>query len=202
MIVRSAPGVLALLIPLLACQEPGEESAVHAPYSIRSAIVEYAIEGFEQGTETLYIADYGRQQARVRNLTLEHGPENQRAKTLIIENRGVRYIVNLLTNTATASRMPPVLSEGEIEGARADLWAKLGARKKGKAEIAGKTCEIWESEATGSQACIWKGVRLQTVADLGGVLGTKTARSIEENPDIPPERFELPAAVRLSGPVQ
>ncbi len=173
-------------------------------YQVESCIVEYALSGFQKGTETLYLDDWGRKEAKYTNTELSMMGVTQKTNKVTIMDNDWIYNVDLNTNTGT--RVPNNALKGIAENSEGkdmtevgeEMMVNMGGVKVGTEDVAGKTCDVWEIKQMNTKTWIWKGVTLKSVVSMPGMETTSTATSVEENADVPKEKLGVPAKATIT----
>lgn len=182
---------VAMLMMVAGGAECRATAPVQVPYDIDHGVIEFEISGAEPGSETLYFADHGLRQARVRTVYLmtEHGP--QPTRTMIIDTPQFHYLIDLDAGRGTRKRFSHADASPDRYAADA-LWQALKAEPRGERKLAGQTCRLWVSETTGSQTCLWKGLRLESSIQADTQLDRVLATRIDLKSVVPDSRFEPP----------
>lgn len=172
-------------------------------YQVESAIVEYAHSGTVGGTETLYFDRFGAREASVKKTVIEVGSiRNETSAVTITEGA---WITQLDEAEKKATRMKNPLYDDLMQGMKnrdaeqvgAEMIRKMGGKKTGTEEIAGRLCDIWEVPTANSKTWVWKGITLKTEVSMGPMSTSMVATSVQENPSIPASRFEIPAGYEV-----
>ena len=79
-----------------------------------------------------------------------------------------------------------------------EMLTNMGGEKVGTEEVAGKSCDVWETKNLGSRSWVWRGVTLKTQIAMGGMQITTTARRFEENATILADKFAVPSDVKIT----
>ena len=176
------------------------EAAVEASRrypELKSAIIKYKVSGMNNGTETVYIDDWGRREAIYKKFTTKMmGIDLERNfMTLITENG--KWVYNIDLNSKTAIRMDNKGFKALQGNSGSNMDVAIGAVKTGTEEILGKTCDVWKKNYPYSMAWMWKGIALkkdQNVAAMGVVA---EAVEIQENVSIPEDKVTIPSDVKV-----
>lgn len=170
-------------------------------YDVKSGKVTMEMDMMGQTiVQEMYFDDYGAKQATVMDM--------QGQKMRQITQDGSNIMINDADKTAT--RMPAM--GGMMGGGRSDInWLNLDEKtiKKNKIEelgeevIAGKTCKKYKykvmmmGQAMTTTAWIYKGITLKSSASTDfGDMG-QTATKVEENIQVDPSMFTIPAGVKV-----
>ncbi len=164
---------------------------------LKSAIIKYKVSGMNNGTETVYIDDWGRREATYKKFTTKMmGIELERNfMTLITENG--KWVYNIDLNSKTAIQMDNKGFKALHGSSGGNMDVAIGAVKNGTEEILGKTCDVWKKNYPYSMAWTWKGITLkkdQNVATKGVVI---EAIEIQENVTIPEDKLAIPEDVKV-----
>lgn len=192
--------------PGAASTSTSSNSSLPKRYLVESGIVEYDLSGPQTGTETVYFDKWGWREAKLTNTTLSMAGITRRENKLSVMDGDWLYTVDLSTRTGT--KVQNTLLAQFVEAAKRkgqsmtdlgeELLTRMGGRKIGSEEIAGKSCDVWETKSLGSRSWIWRGVTLKTETSLGGMQLRSTARRFEENAAVPPDRFVIPTDVKIT----
>ncbi len=164
---------------------------------LKSAIIKYKVSGMNNGTETVYIDDWGKREAIYKKFTSKMmGIELERnSMTLITENG--KWVYNIDLNSRTAIKMDSKGFKALQGNSGSNMDVAIGAVKDGTEEILGKTCDVWRKNHPYSMTWTWKGISLkkdQNVATMGVVA---EAVEIQENVSIPEDKVTIPSDVKV-----
>lgn len=170
-------------------------------FDFETAIIEYTYEGNETGKQMAYIDEYGWRRAEWTNtVTKMFGQKTEKKEVMVYDGLDV-WQWNPIARTGT--HMRNAILESMLEDPQFDPqeYAKqtmesLGFVLKGKEEVQGKNCEVWEGMA--STIWVWKGIGIKTEVKLLGQKTTWTATKIETNVKVPQEKFKVPTDITFS----
>ena len=163
-----------------------KDPADYKKYSFETAIVEYAVEGHEEGTKTLYIDMGGYKVAEYITIKKKKSEEKTAAilygADIISIDFDEKQAVKMHNPMAFYLANPNHDWEetGEI------LLTKLGFKKTGKETIIGKECDVWKNGK--HRIWIWDGLTLKS-ADGKDI---ETATDLKIDTKIPEVKFEVP----------
>ena len=185
-------------------KEPEATGPKH--YTIESAIITYEFDGMQTGTSTFYFDNYGARSASYENLSTSYsGIQTGTNNNLMILDAGWVYNIDLNTNKGIKFQnfLPDDIGDEEFtENVLARELGSFGAgakiEKLGTDEILGRTCEIMEVKKFGSKFCIWNNLILEMDMDLYGVKQHRVVTDIQENADIPEEKFMVPEGATVT----
>lgn len=158
-------------------------------YGIESGMVEYEHSGSQKGKEILYFVDWGLKEARYTDTEMTvMGISNKTSTVSMIDGDWV-YHYDRISKKGT--KMKNVLLEGLTDAQKKDvaevgmeMMKKMGAKKTGTEEVAGKTCDVWEATSMGTKIWIWENIVMKTTIKMAGVEYTTLAVKVEENADV------------------
>ncbi len=164
---------------------------------LKSAIIKYKVSGMNNGTETVYIDDWGRREAIYKKFTTKMmGIDLERDfMTLIAENG--KWVYNIDLNSRTAIRMNNAGYKALQGNSGSNMDATIGAMKIGTEEILGRECDVWEKSYPYSRAWIWKGIALRKDQDVAAMGVLTEATEIQENVSIPEDKLIIPTDVKV-----
>jgi hypothetical protein len=164
---------------------------------LKSAIIKYKVSGMNNGTETVYIDDWGRREARYKKFTTKMmGIDLERNfMTLITENG--KWVYNIDLNSKTAIRMDNKGFKALQGNSGSNMDVAIGAVKAGTEEILGKTCDVWKKSNPYSMAWMWKGIALRKDRDVAAMGVVTEAIEIQENVSIPEDKLTIPSDVKV-----
>ena len=175
-------------------------------YLVESGIIEYEMTGPQAGTETVYFDKWGWREAKYTNTILSIAGITRKENKLSLMDGDWIYQIDLERRTGT--KIKNTLLPQFIEAARRkdqsmtdlgeEMLRKMGGQKIGTEEIAGKTCDIWETKNLGSKSWVWRGVTLKTRVKMGGMEITSAAKSITDNASVPADKFAIPGDVKIA----
>jgi len=168
-------------------------------YGIKSGIVEYSTKmmGMDM-TQTLYFDDFGSIEATEMIMDMM-GTETH---TVTINKEGYVYNLDLIAKTGTRQMIFNEGSNIDFKNLSKEMEKKMNLKKIGKEDFAGKTCEKYSIDYTDLSLkgyyLVWEGIALKTDADMGKMKMEMTAKNIQENVNIPAEKFEIPADFQIT----
>lgn len=178
------------------------QAPADAIYGVKSGIITMSMDmmGQEIVTET-YFDDYGKKTAQVSDFG------GQKSRTITVDGAQVR----IDDAAKTATKMPSFGGMGGGMGRPQINWNKLTDQVKkennikelGKETVAGKECTKYSMtmDMMGNQMTqniwIYKGVTLKTAMDSEMGSFGQTATKFQENVEIKPEMFTVPAGVKV-----
>ena len=186
--------------------EAGSTSSYPKRYLVESGIVEYEMSGMQHGTETIYFDRWGWREAKYTNTEISvAGISRKENKFTITEGEWI-YNIDLARRTATKTKNP--MLEQFIQAAKnkdkslaelgEEMLRSMGGEKIGTEEVAGKSCDVWETKKLGSKSWVWKGVTLKSQLSMGGTQVSSTATRFNENATIPADKITIPGDVKIT----
>lgn len=210
MIMRTAAAATLLSLILITASL---SRAADAPgrYPFKSAVATYTISGeIQNGTEKLYIDDYGKKTRTERDTTMTIMGMTEKEKTLEIDDGEHQYRIDLETKTGV--KMPSVAAMAEkifanMSPEQKDAMAQVGKemvkgltgdkemKPVGKDKVLGRECEIFE--VLGSRTWEWKKLTLKMEnTALGNMKQVATALKVDC--PIPADTFKPPPGIELT----
>lgn len=176
--------------------EAVSESSRRYP-ELKSAIIKYKVSGMNNGTETVYIDDWGRREAIYKKFTTKlMGIDIERNfMTLIAENG--KWVYNIDLNSRTAIRMSNAGFKALQGNSGSNMDVAIGAMKIGTEEILGRVCDVWQKSYPYSKAWMWKGIALKKDQDVAAMGVITEATEIQENISIPEDKLIIPSDVKV-----
>jgi hypothetical protein len=164
---------------------------------LKSAVITYKVSGMNNGTETVYIDDWGRREAIYKKFTTKMmGIDIERNfMTLITENG--KWVYNIDFNSRTAIKMNNKGFKALQGNSGSNMDVAIGATKIGTEEILGKICDVWKKNYPYSMAWIWKGIALKKDHEVAAMGVLTEATEIRENVSIPEDKLTIPADVKI-----
>jgi hypothetical protein len=163
-----------------------KDPADYKKYRFETAIVEYAVEGHEEGTKTLYIDMGGYKVAEY--ITIKKKKSEEKTAAILYgadiisidfdEKQAIKMHNPMAFYLANPNR--DWEETGEI------LLTKLGFKKTGKETIIGKECDVWKNGK--HRIWVWDGLTLKS-ADGKDI---ETATDLKIDTKIPEVKFEVP----------
>lgn len=169
-------------------------------YKIKSAIIEYELSGMQTGTAITYFNNYGMQEASYEMAVSEMFGETQKSETVSYLDGFWQYSLDKLTNKGTKAKNTILESlvensDGDLESIGRKMFSSMGGEFKGKEELLGKNCDVWELVSMGTKIWVWKNIPLKSETKMMGFTITRTATKVEINVEIPPEKLAIPSGV-------
>jgi len=164
---------------------------------LKSAIIKYKVSGMNNGTETVYIDDWGRREAIYKKFTTKlMGIDLERNfMTLIAENG--KWVYNIDLNSRTAIKMDNKGFKALQGNSGSNMDVAIGAVKIGTEEILGRACNVWQKSYPYSKAWMWKGIALKKDQDVAAMGVITEATEIQENISIPEDKLIIPSDVKV-----
>jgi|WetSurMetagenome_2_1015567.scaffolds.fasta_scaffold06135_6 hypothetical protein len=177
-----------------------ETDSVSGKYGIKSGIIEYksTISG-KEAKQTLSFDNYGKKELieTVTNIG------DLKIITVSLTKDGYVYSFNPVTKTGTKvetlGRQSSIIDFRNISD---EMKRKMNLQLVDTVTIDERSCIKYnvdwvEMSMTGTYT-VWKGITIESDVNILKVEMVMTATSITENPVIPPEKFEVPADIRLN----
>ncbi len=155
-------------------------------YGFESAIVEYKLEGSDEGTKTLYIDRGGYKFAEYE--IIEKRKLEERNTVILIGSDMITF--DYKNNSAVKMHNPAAYllanPNRDWEETGRNMLIKMGYEVIGQETISGKECDIWKNGK--NKIWVWNGLTLKS--QIGK--DVETATQIEIDVSIPVEVFEVP----------
>ena len=151
----------------------------------------YDLTGNLVGTEVWYWAAWGKKQRKESTTVMEMMGIRQEnsSVTVILEDK----VYSLDTKKKTATLINTEMGNAFAQSGYTtdDAMEQFGGAKKGEKTLLGKTCQVWLMEQLMTETWIWKGLPLKTSVDMGVVKNDVTATSVELNPGLSSDLFDI-----------
>jgi len=172
-------------------------------YTVKSAIIEYALSGAQTGTETVYIDEWGKREARYTQADMTMMGQTIKSNRLTILDGEWIYAIDLDKKSGTKIKNPmfeslEATADGDFTQIGVEMMQKMGGVKIGSEAIAGKPCDVWEIKDIGTKSWLWNTIPLKTEASMGDMSMASTAVKVAEGALIPQEKLEIPSDVQMS----
>jgi outer membrane lipoprotein-sorting protein len=207
-----ALAILSTATLLFSCKSKTSETAVTSEnpaatetatpkgrYAIKSGIVEYKTQmmGMDM-KQTLTFDDYGKKEAT----DMEMDMMGVKIHTVTITKDGFMYTLDLEKKTGTKVASYQGSNQNiDFENLSEEMVKDMNLKKEGTEEYLGKTCEKMSIDYTKMKMkgtfLVYKGVALQSDIDMGTTKMKLIGEKFTENPEIPAEKFEVPADVKV-----
>jgi hypothetical protein len=168
-------------------------------YAIKSGIVEYTTQvmGMEM-KQVLTFDDYGKKE--VTEMIAEM--MGVKIHTVTIRRDGFIYSFDMVKKTGTKKPVPTMDNTNiDFQNLTEEMVKDMNLKKEGTEEFLGKTCEKMSIDYIEMQMkgtyLVYKGVALQSDIDMGTMKMKLIGEKFIENPEIPAEKFEIPADVKI-----
>ncbi len=164
-----------------------KDPADYKRYAFNSAIVEYKLEGSDEGTKTLYI-DMGGYKFAEYEVIKERKADKETTVILIGSDM---ISIDIESKSAVKMHNPAAYllanPNRDWEETGRAMLIKMGYEIIGQETISGKKCDIWKQ---GKQRIwVWNGLTLKS--EIGK--NTETATKIQVDINVPESVFEVPA---------
>lgn len=167
-------------------------------YAIKSAIVKYKslVMGMNS-QQTLYFDNYGEKEAYETTMKVL----GFSTSTLTIYGDNCEYTIDFKKRIATKSSIDDKPAGIDYERLTEEIQRDWKIKKEGNETIIGKNCikYSYASEKLSMRgiAWVWKGIALKSEFDINGIKTTMEVESVEENANVPAEKFEIPGNVSI-----
>ena len=155
-------------------------------YRFNTAIVEYEVEGHDEGSKTLYIDMGGYKVAEY--IIVKKKKSDEKTAVILIGSDMISIDFEEESAVKIHNPMAYLLAtpDGDWEKTSENILVKLGFEKTGKETIVGKECVVWEHGK--SKIWVWDGLTLKSVNGKD----IETATKVQVDTSIPQEMFEVP----------
>lgn len=179
------------------------ETATQTPkskYELKSGIVVYQTQmmGMEV-KQTLSFDDYGKKEAT--DIMME--TMGTKIHTVTLTKEGYVYTLDMVNKTGTKVPANSMNNANiDFQNLSKEMEKEMNLKKEGKETFLGKTCEKISIDYAKMQMkgsfLVYKGVALKVDTDMGTMKMILAAQGFEENPQIPAEKFEIPADIMIT----
>ncbi|MBT3878961.1 MAG: hypothetical protein HON76_18455 [Candidatus Scalindua sp.] len=197
-------GVLVLILLLAFTVDKTDAGSPKRYPKVKSGIIKYKISGMNEGTEVVYFDNWGGDEAKYTNTTMSMMGITKKTNSLTIITDSGQWIYNIDLDKKTGTKMKNPMydqfagkSEKELENFAEEMLGAMGAKKTGTEEVAGKICDVWESQMVKTKTCVWNGITLKAEAGLGKMSVNTVATEVIDGASIPKDKFEVPSNVTL-----
>ena len=172
-------------------------------YKVKSFIAEYTIEGSgmgaQNGTEKVYVDNYGAQEARYSNMSMSVMGFNQNQNSVTYLQNGYSHNFDYNTQRATKLKLEDVVGQSKKGAAMHDytdeMIKQLNGKRNGKDNHLGFPCDIVEFSDMGSRTCIHDNVPLWSEVKIMGIQMSIKATSFQKNVKIPRDKIDIPGDI-------
>jgi hypothetical protein len=204
--------VLATITMLFSCKSKTSETSTSAgtpaetaketpkgKYAIKSGIVEYKTQAMGMDMkQVLTFDDYGKKDV-TEMITEMMGVK---IHTVTLNKDGFVYSFDMVKKTGTKRPAVNVNNSNiDFENLSEQMVKDMNLKKEGTEEFLGKTCQKMSIDYTKMQMkgtyLVYKGVALMVDTDMGTMKMKLVAEKFLENPEIPAEKFEVPADIKI-----
>lgn len=210
----SLPVLLAAVLLLSACSsEQGNAELDMTPpklkiFNVANARIVYEYGGAASGTKTHIIANYGRYQSQLDQMTFAMQGVEQKVHQLDLINDTTQYMIDLDKNEGTRSHydvarieaMAADFTEEEKKDFQAAFLLRSNAQKIGKDTVLGKECDLYELPMMGMRISLWNGITLRSSITMGDQELTMTAVEIDDDYSVSADMFAPPKDAKISEP--
>jgi len=167
-------------------------------YGVKSGMVKFTLTGVQSGTKTLYWDDWGMKETEIKDLKTEYAGVSIEQKEVTVLDGDIIYSYDPEKKTGTKIRntLLATLAENNKNDDLGEIGLEMlkatGAEKTGNKEVAGKTCDIYETKALGTTSCVWEAVTLEVITTFAGMETEVTATEVDTDSPVDASLFELP----------
>lgn len=211
--IRSTLAVLLTAVLLSACSsENGGEMNMTPPnikiFNVENARIVYEYGGAASGTKTHIIANYGRYQSQLDQMTFTMSGRKQNVHQLDLISDTTQYTINLDTKEGTRSAydvarieaMAAEFTEEEKKDFQAAFLLRSQAEKIGKDTVLGKVCDLYLLPMMGMRISLWNGITLRSSISMGDQELSMTAVELDEDISPTMDMFLPPKDAKISEP--
>ncbi len=172
------------------------ETGSKGKYALKSGIVEYksTMMGFES-TQTLYFDDYGTKEVTDTLMDIM-GTKNT---NVMLTKDGTMYSFDPGKKTGMKSPAMPQMNQINFEALTDDVVKEWNLKEEGKETFLDKECIKYSMNNSNMNMkgnyWVWKGIALKMEMEMATSSMVMEATSIQENADVPAEKFEVPADI-------
>lgn len=200
--------LIFLLISFYVTVAAAEEHPWVKELPFESGMVHYSLSGMEEGTETLYIKEYGAQTARYHTAKATMMGMTMETKTVELTDSDWVYLYDLVENTGVKSGNPTkymieefnALSAADKKKAKEKAeamgaqYAGMGTFEKNAADLLGYSCDRIAAMGTVSYVIHDSDIPLKMEMNTMGMTMNVTALSVKEG-EVPGKYFQHPAGI-------
>jgi hypothetical protein len=168
-------------------------------YAIKSGIVEYKTQmmGMDM-KQILTFDDYGKKEVTEMVADMM----GVKIHTVMLTKDGFVYNYDLEKKTGTKSVSYQAGANIDFENISKEMVRDMNLKKEGTEEYLGKTCDKMSIDYTKMKMkgtfLVYKGVALKSETDMGTMKVNLVGEKFIENPEIPADKFDVPADVTIS----
>jgi hypothetical protein len=169
-------------------------------YALKSGIVEYKTQMMGMDVkQTLTFDDYGKKD--IQDVEMEM--MGVKIHTATLTRDGYVYTLDLVKKTGI--KKPAVTIKNadiDFENLTETMVKDMNLKKEGTEEFMGKTCEKISIDNKNMHMkgtyLVYKGIALMVDTDMGTIKMKLKAERFVENPELPAERFDVPADIKIT----
>jgi outer membrane lipoprotein-sorting protein len=148
--------------------------------------------------QVMSLDDYGKKE--VTEIMMEM--MGTKIHTVTLTKDDFVYTIDMVKRTATKSPSYQGSNQNiDFENLSEEMVKDMNLKKEGTEEFLGKTCEKMSIDYTKMKMkgtyLVYKGIALMVDTDMGTMKMKLIGEKFVENPDIPAEKFEVPADVKI-----
>lgn len=192
--------IAALSLLLLAAPVAAAPPAPRGPYDLKSGHLVQKGDFMGESTTEVWWDDYGAREAR-RTVSTGEVAFGRKLQVETLDIRTPERTINIdlkkMKGRVSAGMVPA--RQDDVSGMSAKQRADYKVEELPDRVVAGKTCKGISMEMNGFpiRAWTWKGIPMLTQTRVGGGMTSLETVSIEENVQVPPDRFKPPEGVTL-----
>jgi len=170
-------------------------------YGIKSGSVVYNTQMMGMDVvQTLMFDDYGKKEISEMKMEMM----GTTIHTVIITKDGFIYTLDMVAKTGNKAPVPTVNNANiDFRNLTDEMIKDMNLKKEGHEEFLGINCEKMSIDYTKMNMkgtfLVYEGVALKSDTYLGTMNMKLAAESFVENPQIPAEKFEVPAGFTITG---
>lgn len=169
-------------------------------YAIKSGIVEYKTQmmGMDM-KQVLTFDDYGKKEMTEMIAEMM----GTKIHTITLRKDGFIYSYDIVKKTGNKKPVPTMDNSNiDFQNLTKEMVNDMKLKKEGTEEFLGKTCEKMsvdnEKMKMKGTYLVYKGIPLMVDTDMGTIKMKLVGEKFVENPEIPAEKFEVPADIKIT----
>lgn len=173
-------------------------------YQHESGHIVYNISGSATGSEELFFDRFGWRESKYGQQTMKvFGIKTESEKIDLLDGE-YQVSIDVPNKRATGMKNPLMdnlvenAEDGNLTTAGIEMMESLGGTQIGVETVLGRECEVWELASLQTKTWIWEGIPLKTQSNLMGIELVIEAVELELDIPIDPEKFKIPADVKIS----
>lgn len=183
-----------------------QTSSQKGKYQIKSGLLELKVENNMMKADSkqiLYFDDFGKKERTETYTELKMMGQSIKSIGIVLNDGEFSYSFDPEKKTGTKMKFfgTHTGAQYDFDNFTEEMKKDWNLKKEGTINILGRNCDKYSMDNKDMKmkgtVCLWKGLALESDIDMGGIKMKITAVSLNDNADIPSDKFAVPADIKF-----